>query len=105
MPAGIQAKALRVAAQLAPDRGDLHLAITYLEEALVLVRQTGDKSLTANILSQLGYMLLEQGSHVRARVLFEESLVLDRELGDTYGVCWLDTALSELARLAGLLLT
>jgi Tfp pilus assembly protein PilF len=45
--------------------------------------------LISEVKGQLGYVLLEQGNPAHAKKIFEECLVLDRELGDKYGICWL----------------
>jgi predicted ATPase/class 3 adenylate cyclase len=57
------------------------LAHTALEEALVLSRQTGDRTLESRILNSLGNVAYSQGRLDGARALLEKSLELKRELG------------------------
>jgi tetratricopeptide (TPR) repeat protein len=62
-------------------QGDLDLAIATSEEALVLMRETGDTAMLSYGLLVRGAVTLQQGHYQRAAGFFTESLRLSRETG------------------------
>jgi predicted ATPase/class 3 adenylate cyclase len=79
-PAGLRARALHGAGQLATYQGAFGQAIALHEEALVLYRELGDQPGIARALHFLGHAHIGEGSYDRARLAFEESLALHRAL-------------------------
>ena len=67
-------------------RGYLGMGREYLGEALAREGALGRAALRAKALNAAGGLAFEQGDYSSARVLFEESLSLCRELGDKPGI-------------------
>jgi non-specific serine/threonine protein kinase len=89
VPPPVRAKALWAAGFLAgPHQGDAAAARPWLEAALALFRQTGDRWGCAEALRHLGGVLRQLGDPAGARARLEESLALYRGLGDRWGAAW-----------------
>lgn len=83
LPAALRANALALTGYvLAFMLIDYHQAQTYYEQALSLCRELGEDRNVADLLCQMGTLLMEQGDYARARLLDEESLAICRQLGD-----------------------
>jgi predicted ATPase/uncharacterized protein HemY len=72
------------AAHLRYPRGYLNEGRNQLEAALA--GGAGSPAARAKALTEVGWFALEQSDHEEAQRLLEESLIMYRELGDTYGV-------------------
>jgi predicted ATPase/class 3 adenylate cyclase/DNA-binding CsgD family transcriptional regulator len=92
-----RAAALANAGFLAVRQNDYDAATPYMEEALTISRELGDRRSVAQTLLRFGVIPHHQGSLDRAQAMLEESLALLRELDDPRGVA---TALQYLADLA-----
>src|SRR5581483_11816557 len=55
-------------------------------QALIISQELNDKSWSAGLKHNLGALAQETGDLAEARRLFEESLEIERELGDEHGV-------------------
>jgi predicted ATPase len=88
-----RAMALAGAGTLASEQGDLDRAQEACEEGLELLANEGREA-KLRLLACLGWVAWTREEHGQARELFEESLALSRELGDTW---WLADSLSNLA--------
>jgi predicted ATPase/class 3 adenylate cyclase len=88
-----RAMALAGAGTLASEQGDLDRAQEACEEGLELLANEGREA-KLRLLACLGWVAWTREVHGQARELFEESLALSRELGDTW---WLADSLSNLA--------
>jgi predicted ATPase len=78
-------RALFGAELLAWAEGDLEAASSHAEEALSIVREAGEKRLTAYVEAVLGLVRMSQRNIEAARPLFEESYILFKELGYVWG--------------------
>jgi predicted ATPase len=78
-------RALLGGGMLAWAEDDFEAASLRAEEALSIVREAGDKQMTARAEAVLGLARMSQGSTAAARSLFEESHILFKDLGDTWG--------------------
>lgn len=78
-----EAFALMLLGQVSFLQGDVVAAGPLLEQSLALYRAIGDKLGQAEVLSWLS---LDRRDHDRPRVLLEESLALNRELGHLAGI-------------------
>jgi len=78
-------RALFGAGLLAWAEDDLATASSRAEEALSIVREAGDKRLTAYVEAILGFVRMSQRDIEAARPLFEESYILFKELGHVWG--------------------
>jgi non-specific serine/threonine protein kinase len=87
-PAGVRAKALFGAGELASYQYDFSRAVPLLEQSLTLARAAEEKALTALVLNRLGDSAERQGDLGRATAWLEESLALARELGDPLLICF-----------------
>ncbi|HEU0003479.1 MAG TPA: LuxR C-terminal-related transcriptional regulator [Ktedonobacteraceae bacterium] len=67
-------------------RDDITIDIALAEEALALFREIGDREYIAWSLYTLGYLDYLRGAYENAFRLIEESIVLQKELGNTRGV-------------------
>ncbi len=76
------AKALYGAGNLNVVRANIEKALIFLEEALAIFKELGDKQGEARTLNDFGLTDMWQANYERAITLFEESLVIKRELGD-----------------------
>jgi len=74
------------AAFIARRQGNYAEAVAQDEEALVILREIGDKQGTADALNNLGIVARMQGDYAVAQVRYEESLAIKREIGDKRGV-------------------
>jgi len=90
----VRAKALYGAGAIAVGQWDHLAARSFLEEALELWREAGDRSGIAASLCSLGNLALGQADYSVARLYYEESLATSRELGNKQGVV---SALNNLA--------
>ena len=95
---------LRVAIRWALEEGEIEIALRltasaahlryprgYLNEGrnqleVALADGTGSHAARAKALTEVGWFALEQSDYEQAQRLLEESLIMFRELGDTYGV-------------------
>jgi predicted ATPase/DNA-binding SARP family transcriptional activator/Tfp pilus assembly protein PilF len=68
------------------QKGDHSRAQKIYEESVSILRGTGGKSFQAYPLRRLGYLALEQNDILSAWKYFQESLALNREVGDQRGV-------------------
>lgn len=82
----VRVRGLNGATALAWSQGDYEVARSFMDEALPLARQKGDKRLLAQILHNMGNILIPQGKYREARSFYEESLALRHELGDIHNV-------------------
>ena len=71
---------------IARERSLYEVAREYVEEALVLARESGDRSGVTYGLEALAAIALEQGKYAEAEERITESLVLARDLGDNWEV-------------------
>jgi tetratricopeptide (TPR) repeat protein len=76
-------------------------ARTFLEEAVALQRQVGDKYYIANALNNLANVIRRLGDYPQAFNLYRESLRLNRDLGDRWALAYLLEDIGCLASLAG----
>ena len=83
-PTAARGKALRAASAFAVYQGDYEAARVYMEEALPIFQQLGDKRGIATALNELGVVALGRGRFADARQLLEQSLAIKRELGDDW---------------------
>jgi predicted ATPase/DNA-binding CsgD family transcriptional regulator len=90
----VQVKALRAAASLAFNQGDMDRAEALCEESLALCRELGDTAGMALSLRLLGDIAYWRSNLRVAESLAEEALALFREVGDKDGIAW---ALADLA--------
>lgn len=67
-------------------RDDITIDIALAEEALALFREIGDREYIAWSIYTLGYLDYLRGAYENAFRLIEESIVLQKELGNTRGV-------------------
>jgi predicted ATPase/class 3 adenylate cyclase len=88
------ARASNAAGWLALARDDRPLARKFLNSALSIARELGDKRGIANSLSNLSFAALRENDYTSARQHGEESLALRRELNDPAAVA---TSLNNLA--------
>ncbi|MCD6033920.1 MAG: hypothetical protein K0S78_6106, partial [Thermomicrobiales bacterium] len=88
-----RATALDGAGVLAETQGDYDRAEALSREALVLSRESGDKSGTARALGNLGVVAIDRGDDDQATTFLEESLMLARNTGDRLLIA---TALNDL---------
>lgn len=82
--AGLRAKGLLGAGQLARDAGDYAAARALMEESVALYRTTGDQSGLRQALFGAGFVARTQEEHIAARELFGEALASARNAGDDY---------------------
>jgi tetratricopeptide (TPR) repeat protein len=82
------AKVLQPLGLASLGQADLAKARQYLEEALVLAQEHGDKRQIAPALNALAQLSRLEGELERAEPLFEEALVLVRELGDRESIAF-----------------
>jgi tetratricopeptide (TPR) repeat protein len=64
------------------DLGQVERAIEYLEQALAIARDIGDRSLEGNQLGNLGNAYKDMGQVKRAIEYLEQALAIAREIGD-----------------------
>ena len=83
-PTAARGKALRAASRAALYQGDYEAAEVYMEEALPIFQQLGDKRGIATALNELGAVALSRGRLADARQFFERILTIERELGDDW---------------------
>ena len=74
------------AAFIARRQGNYAEAVAQDEEALLILREIGDKQGTADALNNLGIAARFQGDYALAQVRYEESLAIKREIGDKRGI-------------------
>jgi predicted ATPase/class 3 adenylate cyclase len=82
---------------LVAEQGDAHLARTYLNEALVVARRTGERRHLARVPVGLGRLSLAAGDLADARRLGDESLAHFQEVGDISGVAEVENFLGDVA--------
>lgn len=82
----LQVKALKAAANLAFEQGDLDRAEALFEECLPRCRDLGDTAGMALSLGKLGHIAANRSNFVVASSRIEESLALFREVGDVEGI-------------------
>jgi predicted ATPase len=82
-PAALRRRALTAAAAIALLQGDYGASIALSERSLTAARETGERRLEANGLSNLGAILLAAGEEERAGPLLHEAVTIARDVGDT----------------------
>jgi non-specific serine/threonine protein kinase len=82
---------------VAEDQGAYDQATAFLEEALGLFRDLGDRGGVANVLNTLGVVAYEQEETSRAQALFEEAMGEFRALDNPWGI---GVVLANLGRIA-----
>jgi predicted ATPase/DNA-binding SARP family transcriptional activator len=92
-PPALRARAYRGAGGLAYYQSDLSHAQRYMEQALALYQEIGDRKWISQTLRNLAVVLSDQGQFEQARGYAEESLTLARQLGDAQTLA---NALSDL---------
>ncbi len=92
-----QIKLSRWAARLAWQQGDREWAISLLQEIFKHCQKQNDKEKIANLKLDLGHMFIGQGDLEQGSVWLEESLILQRELGNKLGIA---TILQDLGWIA-----
>ena len=80
----IPEKALVTLGALRTRSGDVHGAVTALEQAVVQARRLGDARITADALGELGYANQRLGNYATAFEHLNEAVVLAREIGDNH---------------------
>jgi tetratricopeptide (TPR) repeat protein len=83
------------------SRGDYIQSEKYLEEALKLARQVGDRERICTILINLGVTAGEQGKHAREEVYYQEGLDLARQIGHKEWISLLLINLGNVANIRG----
>jgi predicted ATPase/DNA-binding SARP family transcriptional activator len=81
-PPLLRRRALTAASAVALLQGDYSAGVGFSEGSLEAARETGDRRLIANGLSNLGAITLAAGDRVRARALLEEAVELARTSDD-----------------------
>ena len=77
-------KALVTLGALRIRSGDVHGAVTALEQAVVQARRLGSARITADALGELGYAYQRLGNYATALELLNEAVVLARQIGDNH---------------------
>jgi predicted ATPase/class 3 adenylate cyclase len=96
--AGVRARALFAGGTLALWQGDEAAAVPWLEQAIAMGREAGDRLTEARLgILGLGLLATFQRDWKRAAARYEEGLALMREVGDQWGVA---VALNNLGDLA-----
>jgi predicted ATPase/DNA-binding SARP family transcriptional activator len=95
----VRAKALHAAGILVARQGGHDRARGLFEEALSLLRESGDQAQAARTLAELGTLAVLAEDYERARELYEETIPLVRKAGD---LRTLMVALANLASIANL---
>jgi predicted ATPase len=83
IPAALRRRALTAAAAIALLQGDYGAALSLSEQSLAAARETGERRLVANGLSNLGAIALAAGDRQRAATLLTEAVELARDVGDS----------------------
>lgn len=91
-------RGLTDAGKLAYFMGRYPEARAYLEAALAIAREIGDKASEASLLQPLGMVALGQGDVTTARVHLEEALLMARDLGNKRDIAGALNALAQLHR-------
>lgn len=98
------AKALNTLAIAEYDLGDADAARTHFEEAVAVARSAKDPSRLASALANLSSIEVGQRNFTRAEQLLRETLAIERDLGDVWGVtldehnmAWLLLAMGRIA--------
>lgn len=86
LPTAIRARALHAAARLTKSQQEYRKSREWNEESLALYRALGDIQNVAEVLKNLGHLLLEHESYPEARSCFEEALPLFRTLNELRGI-------------------
>lgn len=79
------------------SEGDWFRARSFLEEAVAIGRQLGDKSILAGSLGTLGETTFSQGDFTAARASLSESLTLLRDMDDKHTTGWTLTYLGDVS--------
>ena len=77
-----RARALLEAGRVTRAQGDLVTTRAYLEASLALSRELGETPLVAQVLNNLGLLLMYLGDYRQARTALDEGLALSRQVGD-----------------------
>jgi tetratricopeptide (TPR) repeat protein len=83
------------------DQRDPRKGRAYWEEAIALLRQTGDRSSLAQTLGILGFTVLSNGELESAETLLEEAYELNQQVNDMQGFEFILTGKSQLCLLRG----
>jgi tetratricopeptide (TPR) repeat protein len=87
---------------VALDQENFDEARAWLEEALSIQREVGDKSYIANSLNNLGNVIRAIGDYEIACNLYKESLEISYELGDKWALAYLLEDMGALASQRGM---
>jgi DNA-binding SARP family transcriptional activator/tetratricopeptide (TPR) repeat protein len=96
-----QANALNSVGWFHSRLGNHAQALTYCEQALLLLQQTGNRAGQANTCDSLGYAHHHLGHHTQAADFFQHALTLLRDLGDRYTEASVLTRLGDNYHAAG----
>jgi predicted ATPase/class 3 adenylate cyclase len=99
----VEASALTMLGLIALEKMGPSAAFDYHKQALVLAQGTGDRYLEAKVLNNIANAVgLSQGDYASALEYFEQSLVINQELGNLLGQCtalanlgWVSSALGD----------
>lgn len=91
------AVAVRNLGVIQDDRGDYQTAMSYLEEALDLVRKSGDLYEASGVLNSMGIVFWSMGEYDRAEETLMQSLALTQELGPPHEIAVRYSNLSTIA--------
>jgi len=86
VPGLVKARGLGAAGLFAEFQGDFQLATALIQNGLDLIRETGDRAVTADLGRLLAGTFLRQKENDRALPLLQESLITYRELGADWHV-------------------
>jgi len=86
-PKDVRAKALMTAGSMNFWLGETVAAEAFVETALALAREAGNRSLEAGTLNNLSNLVSDHGDFTRAHSLLNESLAINRDLGNREGEC------------------
>ena len=65
--------------------GQYSQALKYLEEALTIVQQTGDRRIAGNTLDSIGTVYKNKGKLPQALTLYQQALAIRKDIGDRPG--------------------
>jgi predicted ATPase/serine/threonine protein kinase len=96
-----RAKALQALSGLALEQTDLESARNFLDQALEIYRDLGDRAGMAIILNSKAVVARDLGDYATARSLFEETIKLWLEIGDHASVAHVKINLADVVRAEG----
>jgi len=84
----ILAGALNNIGYIHKDKGNIPLAIEYLQKSLKIRKEIGDKNGMANSYNNIGFIHSEQGNIPLAIEYYQKSLKIQKEIGDKKGMAF-----------------